>query len=111
MVFRKATARLAGERQHPATASHPQHKAGDGARGFCTSPTAKPHHPCRNNPPARRAVLCCCAKADSLPGLARGRAVGMPPEITRSHGVTGPAPLVQVEGCGVTEVVGIWERR
>lgn len=109
MVWRKAAARLAGERQHTANTSHAKQKAGDGTRSFCTSPTATPHHPFKNNPPAPRcAVVCCSTKANSLPGLACGRAVVTPPEITQPHGATAPAPLVGAGGCRVTEVPPTW---
>lgn len=115
MVWRKAAARLAGERQHPTTTSHPKHKAGDGARSFCTSPTATPHHPFRNNPPARGAVPYCGAKVKDLPGLACGGAVGTPPGITWPHGTHGLAALVGVEGCRVMEMppptAVMWEER
>lgn len=49
-------------------------------------------------------MLYCGTKAKGLPGLARGGAVGTPPEITQPYGAAGPAVLVEVEGCRVMEM-------
>lgn len=106
MVWRKATAWLTGERQHPVITSHPS--TGQGLEPEFSSPAPQLCH-ITPSAAARCATFCCCTKADGVLGLARGRAKGTPPEIAQLHGVAGAIPLVKVDGGGVTAVPPMWQ--